>query len=197
MLMISIQLLKAQSIFIKSGRNLTHYIFGNNLNEIPKLQNGIGQTLEFGYTSKQTADKRLYYGFSAGLEEYNASGSIATINLVWETTYANFKGLGYYTLFYNDKHGVALKGSLGLATLIHGRQQINDTRFTLSKEDEFKVVFINSQIGLSYNMVINKDVSFRLDYDYGQQFNLSDISKTQKLRFVNHSLSLGFSVNID
>ena len=196
MVMLCIHQSKAQSISIKTGRNLTNYKFGNSNNELPGLQNEIGQTYEFGYISKRANDKRFYYGFSAGLEEYNASGSISTINLVWETTYANVKGLGYYKLFYNDKHGVALKGGLGLATLIHGRQQINGTRFDLLNQDEFKGLFISPQIGLSYNMFINKDISLRLDYDYGRQFSLSNNNSTQRLQFINHSLSLGFSVNI-
>jgi len=194
MVMLCIHQSKAQSIFIKTGRNLTNYTFGST--SLVQLQDEIGQTYEFGYTSKQTTDKRFYYGFSAGIDDYNASGSIAGTNLSWETTYANVKGLGYLQLLNNDKNGVALKGGLGLATLIHGRQQIDGVRYNLSRQDEFKGMFICPQIGLSYNLSLNKDVSLRLDYDYARQLSMGK-NPNPKLQFNNHSLRLGFSVDLN
>jgi hypothetical protein len=197
LMILSIQVLQAQSIFIKSGRNLTNYKFGNATSESPFLQNEIGQSYEFGYISNQPSENRFYYGLSLGLEEYNASGGQYSTNaLVWETNYANFKGLGYYRLYSNEKSAIAIKGGLGLATLIHGRQQINGARFDLLKQDEFKGLFLSPQLGLSYTFSIDKSISLLLDYDYGRQFSLTNGTE-QKLSFINHSLSLGFSVNIN
>ncbi|QEK52315.1 hypothetical protein FYC62_12150 [Pedobacter aquae] len=196
LLLLSMQFLKAQSVFIKSGRNLNNYIFSSSGNEVANLQNEIGQSYEFGYISKIPQKKRFYYGFSLGLEEYNASGSYASNNLVWETSYANFKGLGYYKLLQIDRNSLAVKGGLGFATLIHGRQQINGGRYDLLKETEFKGLFLNTQLGLSYSFSINNDIHLLADYDYGKQYSLAN-SSNQKLSFNNHSLSLGFSININ
>ena len=193
---LSIQVLKSQSIFIKSGRNLTNYKFSSSVNEAASLQNEIGKSYEFGYISNLSARKRFYYGVSLGLEEYNASGSYSSNQLVWETSYANLKGLGYYTLYKNDRQHVSAKAGLGLATLIHGRQQINTSRYNLLKENEFKGLFISPQIGLSYNFAINNQMKLLVDYDYANQYSLTNTSD-QKLSFINHSLSIGFSVNIN
>lgn len=189
-----IQQIKAQSIFIKTGRNLTNYTF--NSTSLANLQNEIGQTLELGYTGYRPNNKRFYYGLSAGIEEYNASGIILGSNLVWETTYANVKGLAYYELLHNEKNGIAIKSGLGLATMMHGRQQIDGKRYDLLKQDEFKGVFISPQIGLSYHMTINRMVSLCLDYDYAHQFSLTNTTD-QKLQFINHSLSVGFSIDLN
>lgn len=197
LMILSLQVLNAQSIFIKSGRNLTHYKFANATSESPLLQNEIGQSYEFGYISKKPIDNKFYYGVSLGLEQYNASGGQYSTNaLVWETNYANFKGLGYYKIYGNKKNSIAVKGGLGLATLIHGRQQINGARFDLLKQDEFNGLLLSPQIGMSYNFSIDNGISLLLDYDYANQFNLTN-SNDQKLSFINHSLSLGFSVNIN
>lgn len=196
LMMLSIQVLKSQSIFIKSGRNLTNYKFSSSVNETAHLQNEIGKSYEFGYTSNLAAKKRFYYGVSLGLEEYNASGSYFSNQLVWETSYANLKGLSYFTLYKNDRQRVAVKAGLGLATLIHGRQQINTSRYNLLKENEFKGLFISPQIGLSYNFAINNQMNLLVDYDYANQYSLTNTSD-QKLSFINHSLSIGFSVNIN
>lgn len=195
-MILSIQVLQAQSIFIKSGRNLTNYKFGNETSESPLLQNEIGQSYEFGYISKKPLENKFYYGVSLGLEQYNASGGqYSTNTLVWETNYANLKGLGYYRIYSSEKSSIAVKGGLGLATLIHGRQQINGARFDLLKQDEFKGLFLSPQIGLSYIFSIDNGISLLLDYDYGHQFSLTNGTE-QKLSFINHSLSLGLSVNI-
>ncbi len=196
LLLFSMQFLKAQSVFIKSGRNLNNFKFSSSGNEVANLQNEIGQSYEFGYNSKIPQKKRFYYGFSLGLEEYNASGSYASTNLVWETSYANLKGLGYYKLIKIDRNLLAVKGGLGFATLIHGRQQIDGARYDLLKEKEFKGVFLNTQLGLAYSFSISNDIHLLADYDYGKQYSLAN-SSNQKLSFNNHSLSLGFSININ
>lgn len=196
LLMLSIQVLKAQSIFIKSGRNLTNYKFDASTSTGLGLQNEIGKSYEFGYMSDLPEKKRFYYGVSLGLEEFNASASYATNQLVWETSYANLKGLAYYTLYKSDRNRIAAKAGLGLATLIHGRQQINGTRYDLLKQDEFKGAFLSTQFGLAYSLVINNQMNLHLDYDYGNQFSITNSSE-QKLSFINHGLSLGFSVNIN
>lgn len=196
-LLLGIQVLKAQSIFIKSGRNLTNYKLSGTTNTPVFLQNEIGQSYEFGYLSKQKDSKRYYYGISLGLEQFNATGgNYSPNNLVWETNYALVKGLGYYEIFEKSNHQLSLKGGLGLATLIHGRQEINGTRYDLLKQQEFNGLFVSPQIGASYRLKINNDISMLLDYDYANQFSVTNSSE-QKLKFINHSLSLGFNVNIN
>lgn len=196
LLMLSIQVLKAQSVFIKSGRNLTNYKLSGAVNNPVFLQNEIGQNYEFGYLSNQK-DNSFYYGVSLGLEQYNATGgNYSANNLVWETNYANLKGLGYFKVLDNDINQIAIKGGLGLATLIHGRQEINGARYDLLKEAEFKGLFISPQLGLAYSMKINSDINIHLDYDYANQISLTNRSQ-QKLKFINYSLSLGFSININ
>lgn len=187
--------LKAQSIFFKTGGNLTKYVFDNYSNAVTNLQSETGKNYGLGFMSKQANKQVFYYTLSAGLEEYNASGFYANNNLVWETLYVNLKGLGYISLFNNSKNQISLKQGLGLATLVHGRQQINEVRSDLLKENEFKGLFIDLQAGLSYNLTIIKDICFSVDYDYGHQYNLSNKSE-QKLSFINHSLSFGFGINI-
>lgn len=196
LLLVSLQYIEAQTVFIKSGRNLNNYKFSSSGNEVANLQNEIGQSYEFGYIGKIPEKKRFYYGYSIGLEEYNASGSYASNNLVWETSYANFKGLGYYRLLKIERHLLSIKGGLGLATLIHGRQQINGGRYDLLKEKEFKGLFLNTQLGLSYSFSINNNIQVLADYDYGKQYRLAN-NNGQKLSFNNHSLSLGFSIDIN
>ena len=195
--MLGIQGIKAQSIFIKSGRNLTNYKLSGTTNQAVFLQNEIGQSYEFGYLSRQPEKKRFYYGISLGLEQYNATGgNYSPNNLTWETNYANLKGLGYFKILSANRNQIALKGGLGLATLIHGRQEINGTRYDLLKQDEFNGLLVSPQIGLAYSLQINKDINLHLDYDYANQFSVTN-SSDQKLTFINHSLSLGFSVNIN
>lgn len=196
LLMLGIQVSRAQSIFIKSGRNLTNYKFSNSANESPNLQSEVGQSYELGYMSGQPNNSRLYFALSAGLDQYNASGNYATTNLVWETNYANLKGSGYLTIFDNGRSGLSVKAGLGLATLVHGRQQINGTRYDLLKQDEFKGLFISPQVGLSYSFSINSEMDIHLDYDYGRQYSLTN-GNGQKLSFIDHGISVGLSMNIN
>jgi hypothetical protein len=197
LLLFSIQIIQAQSIFIKSGRNLTNYKLNGTTNQPVFLQNEIGQSYEIGYQSKQPDAKRFYYGVSLGLEQFNASGgNYSPNNLVWETNYAILKGLGYFRVFEKTGNQIALKGGLGLATLIHGRQDINGTRYDLLKQKEFNGLLLSPQVGLSYRLKVNNDISLLVDYDYANQFSVTN-STEQKLKFINHSLSLGFNVNIN
>lgn len=194
--MLGVKVINAQSIAIKYGKNLTKYKFGNGGDSEPiNLQNKIGQNYEFNFTSYQDINSKYYYGFSAGVEERNANGSYLNTNLNYETTYANFKVLGYSILFRDNQSQLSLKGGLGLSTLIYGRQQINGVGYNLIKDAEFNGFFIGPQIGLSYDMAINRDISLRLDYDYAHQFSLTNTTR-QKLQFTNHCLSLGLSINI-
>jgi hypothetical protein len=196
-LLLGIQVLKAQSIFIKSGRNLTNYKLKGTTNQPVFLQNEIGQSYEIGYQSKQPDVKPYYYGISLGLEQFNASGgNYSPNNLVWETNYAVLKGLGYFRVFEKSSHQLSLKGGLGLATLIHGRQEINGARYDLLKQKEFNGLFLSPQAGVSYRLKINNDIGILLDYDYANQFSVTNSSE-QKLKFINHSLNLGFNVNIN
>lgn len=196
LLMIVIQTIQAQSIFINSGRNLTNYEFEDPTNAIVNLQNEIGQNYEVGFMSGKKEKKRYFYSVSAGVNEYNASGgSYSNNRLVWNTSYITLKGQGYYSLYTHDRHLFAAKAGLSLETLVHGRQQVNANSYDLLKQGNFNGLFVSPQFGVFYNFEISNNMNLHVNYDYAQHYSTK--SNETKLSIINHSLSVGFSVNIN
>jgi hypothetical protein len=190
-----INAVKAQEIYFNTGKNFSAYGFSDETNEIVNLKGDIGNSFEIGYIAKPELNLPLYFSFGFGLNEYNAIGYYNFSNQIWKTHYLGINGKVHYPFINNNINSLALNIGLGAETLVNGNQNIDGDNFDLTKQEEFKGLWINPQIGLNYSYFINDNFKLNLQYGYSKHFNLSNKS-IQKLDFNNHAIKIGFSVNI-
>ncbi len=195
LLLYSISTLQAQELFFHSGKNLTTYDFKDNINTIVKLQKGIGYNYEVGFFSASKKNKPLFYSVSGVINEYNATGSTTGAAMEWKTNYLGVKGAFYYKVLNGKAHNLALKVGFGAETIVYGRQKINFEQMNLVAQKEFSGIFAGPGVGLLYGYKINNDFALQLAYNFDKHFSLKNQSQ-EKLNFNNHSLNVGFSVNI-
>jgi hypothetical protein len=194
--MLSIFTIKAQNIFFHSGRNITTYAFNDNAHPNVDLYYGTGYNYEIGLQSSKKNKKQLLYSISATVDQYNASGTTAGMDLDWKTNYLGIKGAVFYPAFHSKSSYLAIKLDIAGKTILEGNQKINSNHMSLKNQTEFSGAFLGSGLGLIYNYNITPLFALQVDYNYEKQFNVSNKS-LEKLIFNNHSINIGFSIKID
>jgi len=197
LIVFSISYLNAQEVYFTTGLNLTQYDF-KGTDGLPLNLNGkTGQFYELGYRIKFN-DETLQYGVGLALNNYNATGGDIANNYEWETTYLGINNTLEYAIITPSRSMFELLAGVQfqMMHIISGEQKINGALFDLTKETEFKGLWLQPGLLLTTKYHISDDWQLSLGYNYSMGFNLSN-STDEKLKFNNHQLRFGLHFNIN
>jgi hypothetical protein len=187
--------LQAQELFFSNGKNFTKYDYKNSLgNTNSNLRSGEGSFYQLGLDFKlnkaATTDK-LSYAVSVVYNQFNAEGGTSTANYSWKTNYLGVQNALNYTLFQNSK-SFKVKTKLGVATstIIKGEQSTNNVVYNITKQEEFKGLTIQPNVGVDFQYAINQNVRISAGYEFSKAFNVSN-SSSEELSFTNNQIHFG------
>jgi hypothetical protein len=137
--------------------------------------------------------------YKAGLsfQQFNATGKSATYDYSWKTDYLGIQNSLSYDIYTSNDEEVSVRINAGFtgSKIIKGEQMINNTRYNLTEEEDFKGLFLQPHIGLENEFLINESIKLGLGYRFSKAFRLNSDSK-EKLNFINNSLYLNFKYSI-
>jgi hypothetical protein len=183
--------LQAQELFLATGKNFTKYDYKNSLGiSNPNLRSGDGSFYQLGMAFNLGSDE-FSYAVSLVYNQLNAVGGSRTSNYVWNTNYIGIQNELNYILF-QDYDSFIVKTKLGFATstIIKGEQYINNVVYDISKNEEFKGILIQPNIGIDFHYSIDRSLEISVGYEYSKAFNVSNTS-AEKLSFTNNQIHLG------
>jgi hypothetical protein len=185
--------LQAQELFFSNGKNFTKYDYKNSLgNTNSNLRSGEGSFYEMGLDFKlNKASDKLSYAASVVYNQFNAEGGTSTDNYSWKTNYLGIQNALNYTLFQNSK-SFKVKTKIGVATstIIKGEQYINNVVYNITKQEEFKGLTIQPNVGVDFQYTINPNVRISAGYEFSKAFNVSN-SSSEELSFTNNQIHFG------
>jgi opacity protein-like surface antigen len=195
--------LKAQELYIFSGKNSTRFIFKstNDTSENIAFRKGLGSNLEIGYTYK-LKNNLFVYALGLSYNEFEAEASNYATNYTWETTYIgiinkisyNLSGTKPYCYFGVDM-SLFLNTGFNTATLINGSQFINNYYYDLSKNEEFSGVLLQPFIGISAQYIVSRNFKLNLGYNFSKTFNLTN-KTAEKTSFNTNQFQIGLQVSL-
>lgn len=187
--------IQAQDVYFYTGKNFTNYDFKNSSgNGNSNLKNGTGTFYEVGFNKKFKYD-RLSYSLAVALNEFNIVGSNSFSNYQWNTQYLGIQSRLYYSYFKGKNYDFLSIIGLNPSMLLNGGQQINGKYYDLTKETEFKGLWLTPSVGLQFKHNISYMGYVSLGYNYLKSYNLSNTSN-QKLGFTTNQLQFGVHFDI-
>jgi len=188
---LTFQTIRSQEIYFNTGKNYTSYSFNDssNTNSQFTLQSGSGNFYEIGYTMPINY-RTLNYSVGLCLNEFNAVGNSVTNSYSWNTDYLGVTNAVNFTFFNDDNFDIAVKGGVGLSTIIYGKQKINATYLDLISQKEFSGIFIQPLIGLQMKYNISSDYYLSLGYNFSKSISLLN-NTDEHLSFNNHQFQFG------
>ena len=188
-LVLSIQNIHSQEIYLQTGKNFTKYDYKSNSSSSPSLQSGSGNFYEIGYVMTLNNEK-LKYAVGLSLNEYNALGGDINSSYSWNTQYMGVENT--FSIAFVNKSGfqASAQGGLGISTLIYGKQNLNGQYLDLASQKEFSGIWIAPKLVLKASYNVDNDIYLSLGYSYSKSFNVSN-STDEKLSFNNNQIQFG------
>lgn len=185
----------SQDVFFKTGVNFTSYHFKDqNGKQIKGLFPGSGTSYEFGVGFPLAKDF-LKYELGLSLNAYNATGGDINNNYSWDTNYGGIKNiLSFYPTTRDLDIGIL--GIFGASSIISGTQVINNSRFELKNNPEFKGIFLEAGLGLSLSYDVSRKGFISLSYDYTKNLGVGK-NNEEDLSFNNQRILFGVHFIID
>lgn len=185
----SFQKIHSQGIYLQLGKNFTSYDYKSGNDSNPNLQSGSGNFYETGYMMA-LADEKLKYAIGLSLNEYNAIGGDSVNSYSWNTEYLGIENTLGYSFVNTNGFDVAVKGGLGISTLIYGKQNLNGQYLNLSSQKEFSGLWLSPKLGLQVGYNVDNDIFLSFGYNYSKGFNVTN-STDEKLSFNTNQIQFG------
>jgi hypothetical protein len=197
-LFLSLNAANAQGYYFNFGQNFTKYDYKNSLgqrNSNIKSDNGI--MADFGYQWNISSNEKWQYKAGLSYQQFNATGKSASFDYSWTTNYLGIQNSLSYDLYTSNDDEVSIKINSGFtgSKIISGEQMIDNVRYNLTKEEEFKGLFLQPHLGIENEFLINESIKIGLGYRFSKAFRLNSDSK-EKLNFINNTLYLNFKYSI-
>ncbi len=197
-LFLTITVANAQGYYFNIGQNFTKYDYKNSLgqrNSNIKSDNGI--MADFGYQWNISSNEKWQYKAGLSYQQFNATGKSASFDYSWTTNYLGIQNSLSYDLYTSNDDEVSIKINSGFtgSKIIKGEQMIDNVRYNLTKEEEFKGLFLQPHLGIENEFLINESIKIGLGYRFSKAFRLNSDSK-EKLNFINNTLYLNFKYSI-
>ncbi len=196
----------SQIIYLEIGKVITSFDYQNSAgytldNLSGPIQNnlGLGVRMPIYKTAWHISLEGTY-------NTYDIKGSDPTLGnyYEWNVEYIGADlGIDYESfkpdrVNHNVQDGFSfyIKGIIASDFLVNGVQILNNQVFELSDKEEFDkpIYFIKGSIGLNY--YISPTYIVFLQYMYSKSFLIGNYNNKEQLRFINHTINIGFSVNL-
>jgi hypothetical protein len=197
-LFISVTTVNAQGYYFNFGQNFTKYDYKNSLgqrNSNIKSDNGV--MVDFGYQWNISSNAKWQYKAGLSFQQFNATGKSATYDYSWKTDYLGIQNSLSYDIYTSNDEEVSVRINAGFtgSKIIKGEQMINNTSYNLTKEEEFKGLFLQPHIGLENEFLINESIKLGLGYRFSKAYRINSDSK-ESLNFINNTIYLNFKYSI-
>jgi opacity protein-like surface antigen len=193
----------AQDFYISTGKNISNFDYKstNGSDENLDFRSGLGNNLEIGYTST-LKNNRYTYAIGLTYNEFNAEASNYATNYSWETKY-----LGIINKFSDNLSntnsewlsGIGITAFLNIgfvtATLISGKQFINNYYYDLGIHEDFSGILLQPFVGFSTQYNVSRNLKLNLGYNFSKTFNLLNNSN-EKTSFYTSQFQLGIQVSL-
>lgn len=200
----------AQEVFIKTGINSTTYDFrSSDGTKLLDFSSGMGNSIEMGMgfpfipktKKKEALEKELSYSpnwfkneVSLNLDSFNSFGGDQNNNYSWETTYGGITNTLSFLAHIGEVE-LGVRGHLGLSGMLSGTQVINNSRFPLKGNEDFKGVFAKTGIGASASYPVFQRAFLNLTYSYSKSARLGGPEEEQ-VRFLSHGFLFGLYIQL-
>jgi len=198
----------SQSVFFKTGLNITSYDYSDAFNKSNNSLNASsGSFFEIGYSKQIKTSKyygkfrgsgsysRMSFSSSISLNQYNSTGGNIIDSYVWKTNYLGLNNYLYYSVLSQRNFlDIGFKLGLGLSTIINGTQLIGGQSLDLTINDEFNGLWASPIVGLAVKYDIFQDVVLSLGYDFSKLFSTKASASGETLSFNNNQINFGIIV---
>lgn len=193
----------SQGVYLLIGKNYTSYKLNYSGSDPVNglIKKGEGDSYELGLSfalskKRLPLDRNLFYTVGLNLNQYNAEAGNATNFYNWKTEYVGIKNSLVYSFIKSDKLDLAVKTGLNLETMLSGSQNINNSRYDLTQEKDFRGIILSQSLGISAKYNLTEYGYLSLGYNYNRSFNLSNNSD-KKLSFLTNQILFGISFEIN
>jgi hypothetical protein len=197
-LFLSVNAVNAQSYYFNFGQNFTKYDYKNSLGQRnSNIKSDKGIIVDFGYQWNISENEKWHYKAGLSFQQFNATGKSATYDYSWKTDYLGIQNSLSYDIYTSNDEEVSVRINAGFtgSKIIKGEQMINNTSYNLTKEEEFKGLFLQPHIGLENEFLINESIKLGLGYRFSKAYRINSDSK-ESLNFINNSIYLNFKYSI-
>ena len=184
----------AQDYYFNFGQNYTKYDYKNSQgqrNSNLKSDNGI--TVDFGLQWIISDDEKWHYKAGLSFQQFNAKGQNDTFNYSWVTNYLGIQNSLSYDIYTSSDEDFVVNINSGFTAskIIKGEQLINNSSYDLTKENEFKGLFVQPHLGVENEIMINDFVVLGLGYRFSKAIRASK-PDPESLNFINNSFYINF-----
>lgn len=184
----------AQDYYFNFGQNYTKYDYrkpDGQRNSNVKSDKGI--MVDFGLQWVISSNEKWHYKAGLSLQQFNAKGHNGQDVYSWVANYLGIQNSITYSIYNSDEDRVKLKLNCGftLDKIIKGEQMTNNISYDLTKNNEFKGLFIQPHIGVENEIYINEFTRLGLGYRFSKAIRTSK-PEYESLNFINNSFYINF-----
>ena len=150
----------SQVVFFNMGKNFSTISYKNRSAFTEKLDiNGVGDAYEIGYTDvlKYKNFKDLKFTGSVTINDFNAMAESAINRLEWKTTYLGVQSTVDYQFYDAFFFFLSARAGLNLATIVRGKQSVNNAAYDLVGNNEFSGIVLQPVIGVYAKYYLSKN----------------------------------------
>lgn len=202
LLLFSIQYGYSQEIFFLTGKNYTNYkIRYNGSESVNGLEKkGEGDSYEIGLAipikvQRLDFDNNLNYTIGLTINQYNAEAGDQANNYEWKSEYVGIQNALVYSFIKSDHLDLAVKGGVNVATMLHGNQTINNSRFNLNNHKDFNGVIVSPLMGIQAKCNLSEYGYLSLGYNYSRSISLTN-DTNKKVSFLTNQIVFGISFEL-
>lgn len=188
----------SQAYYFNFGQNFTKYDYKNSLGQRnSNIKSDNGFMVDFGYQWNLSSNPKWQYKAGLSFQQFNAVGQSASFDYSWTTNYLGIQNSLSYDVYTSNDEEMSIKINSGFtgSTIIKGEQMIDNTRYNLTKQEEFKGLFLQPHLGLENEFLINESIKLGLGYRFSKAFRINSDSK-ESLNFINNSIYINFKYSI-
>ena len=194
LLFLTVTAANAQGYYFNFGQNYTKYDYKNSLGQRnSNIKSDKGVMVDFGYQWVISDNEEWHYRAGLSFQQFNAKGQNDTFNYSWVTNYLGIQnGLSYDIFTSSDEDFVInLNSGFTVSKIIKGEQLINNSGYDLTKENEFKGLFLQPHLGIENEIKINDFAVLGLGYRFSKAIRTSK-PEAESLNFINNSFYVNF-----
>lgn len=197
-LFLTVTAANAQGYYFNFGQNYTKYDYKNSLGQRnSNIKSDKGYLVDFGYQWNLSSNPKWQYKAGLSFQQFNAVGQSASFDYSWTTNYLGIQNSFSYDIYTSNDEEMSIKINSGFtgSTIIKGEQMIDNTRYNLTKQEEFKGLFLQPHLGLENEFLINESIKLGLGYRFSKAFRINSDSN-ESLNFINNSIYINFKYSI-
>lgn len=186
----------SQSLFFKTGRNYSKYIFEPNKSSIVRLNDDSGSFFELG-SSLPIGTSRFTYEYGISLNELNSALESPSKVVRYKTDFIGIDNAFLYSIIKSKNFSFDAKIGFQLQSMIYGKQEIERVLYDLKNFDEFNGVFFRQSLGAQIKLLMAQQLNFTIGYDYLYNVYNSNNSSLQSLLINSSQIKFGLYYKID